>query len=298
MPKPPKMPPKLMPPKAPSRQVQTTPSKTFIVEPWTGVGEGEKIVGYGDTGMGKTTLFSMMPNPVFLGLDDGGRRIVNPKTQQPINHIPGISTYEDVRNVLQQINLFPEGSSCIIDTTTILEQFTELYVVENVQLPKGGKARNLKHYGYNEGSAHVIDMFRLILQDLDVLIRRGVNVGLICQEQAITIANPEGLDYLQACPRLHHDRQYSLMLEVCAWADHVFRINYLHTTVRAEGERITGKVTSRDSTRAIYIGGAMDYRAKSRTLNRFVTEAGESIEQIAFANPADNSLWTFIFGEE
>ena len=169
--------------------------------------------------------------------------------------------------------------------------------METVPLAKGGQAKNLKAYGWNDGSSHALDAFRLILQDLDALIRRGVNVGLICQEQAITIANPEGMDYLQACPKLHHDRQYSMMLEVCAWADQVFRVNYLNTAVRAEGERVTGKVVSRDTTRAVYIGGAQDYRAKSRTLNKFKTDEGEMIECIAFANPADDSLWTYIFDE-
>ena len=118
MPKRPPPIPKLMPPKAPSKTV--APAKTFKVEPWTGENEGEKIVGYGDTGMGKTTLFSMLPSPIFIGLDDGGRRIVNPKTGDAIQHIPDIKTYQDVRDVLHQVDLFPAGSSCVIDTITLL----------------------------------------------------------------------------------------------------------------------------------------------------------------------------------
>ena len=285
------------PPKATAKQ--TVLIKNFKVEPWTGAGEGEKIVVYADTGMGKTTLCSMLPNPIFLGLDDGGRRIVNPKTQEPIKHIPDVETYEDVRAVLQQISLFPKGSSCVIDTVTLLEQRIENHILETILLPKGaGKAKNIKSYGWNDGSSHTLDAFRLILQDLDALIRRGVNVGLICQEQTITIANPEGIDYLQACPKLHHDRQYSMMLEVCAWADQVFRVNYLNTAIRTEGKKIIGKVASRDTTRAIYIGGAQDYRAKSRTLNKFVSDEGELVDCVAFARPDDDSLWTFIFNEE
>jgi len=288
------VPPKV-PPKAPTK---TAPTKTFKVQPWTGEGEGEKIVVFSDTGMGKTTLASMMPDPRFIGLDDGGRKIVNPKTLKPILYIPGIATYEDTRTAVQQINLFPKGSSCVIDTATLLERLAEQYVLETVEKPKGGKAKNIKAYGWNDGSSHVLDAIRLILQDLDALIRRGVNVCLICQEQAISISNPEGIDYLQACPRLHHDRQYSTMLEVCAWADHVFRIGYLNTVIRTEGERITGKVQSKDSTRAIYITGAMDYRAKSRTLQKFTDEDGDPIECVAFVNPADSSLWDYIFGED
>ncbi len=302
MPTPPKAPPR-SPPKAPTAPTQTkkptVPAKTFTVKSWTGAGEGEKIVGYGDTGLGKTTLFSMMPKPIFIGLDDGGRRIINPKTEEHINHIPGVDTFEDVRAALHQENLFPKGSSCVIDTVTLLEQRAETYVLETVPLPKGGgTAKNMKAYGWNDGSAHLLDAMRLILQDLDALIRRGVNVGLVAQEQAISVANPEGQDYLQACPRLHHDRATSVMKQVCEWADHIFRINYLNTAVRAEGDKVTGKVASRDVTRAVYIGGAQDYRAKSRTLGRFTDDDGNPITCVSFDGPADDSIWTFLFDEE
>ena len=254
-------------------------------------------MGYGDTGMGKTTLFAMMPNAIFIGLDDGGRRTLNPKTGEPINHVPDVETFDDVRMALHQTNLFPKGSSCIIDTATLLEQQIETWVLANVPLPKGGKATNIKSYGWNEGSSHILDAFRLILQDLDALVRRGVNVGLICQEQVISIANPEGLDFMQACPKLHHDKSISVMLEACAWADQVFRINYLNTAVRKDGEKTTGKVASSDSTRAIYIGGAQHYRAKSRTMGQFISAGEEAVDIISFDHPADDSLWTFLFGE-
>lgn len=293
-------PPKL-PPKNPFRTSlpKTGPAtKTFVVKPWCGENDGEKIVCYGDTGLGKTTLFSMLPNPIFIGVDDGGRRIVNPKTGKPNKRVEGIESYEDTRAALQQPGLFPKGSSCVIDSFTLLELWAERYVLETVHLPAnrgGGKAKNIKHYGWNDGSSHVLDAMRLVFQDLDGLVRRGVNVGLICQEQTITIANAEGMDYLQACPKLHHDRKYSVMLETCAWADHVFRLDYLNSNVRADDGKRVGKIIGSDTTRALYIQGAPYFRAKSRTLGKFTTETGEPIGSVAFENPSDDAIWQFIF---
>lgn len=306
MPAPKRTTPKLTSLKPPHGLLQKTPTKTspepakkFAVKSWDSLAYGEKIVGYGDTGLGKTTLFTMLPNSIFIGLDDGGRRIINPKTGKPNRYVPGIQTFEDVRAALQQPNLFPKGSSCIIDTLTLLETLAGKYVLDTIRLPKtGGVAKNLKAYGWNEGSSHVLDAMRLILQDLDGLVRRGVNVGLICQEQTITIANAEGLDYLQACPKLHHDRQYSVMLDVCAWADHVFRIDYLNSQVRSDGENRVGKIIDGGITRAIYIQGAPYFRAKSRTLGQFMTEDNEPMAIVAFERPDDESLWTFIFQTE
>lgn len=239
----------------------------------------------------------MMPNPVFVGIDDGGRRIINAKTQKHIDHIPGIECFQDVRDALHQANLWPVGGSCVVDTfTDLASTWAAAHVLKTIPLSKGGEAKNLKHYGWNDGSSHVLDAIRLILQDLDALIRQGVNVGLVCQEQNITIANPEGTDYLQACPKLHHDRQHSVMLETCAWADQVFRIGYYDTTVFAEEKKV-GKIVTGSTQRAIYIQGAQHFRAKSRTLNRFVSAEGEPIEVVAFEHPADDSIWQFIFPE-
>lgn len=274
--------------------------KTFKVEPWTGEGEGEKVVGYGRTGIGKTTLFALMPHPIYIGIDDGGRRIKDPKTGKSIDHIPDITCYRDVRDALHQDNLWPVGSSCIIDTCTDFEsKYAAAHVLDTVSLPKGGgKAANLKSFGWNDGSSHVLDAMRLFLQDLDALIRRGVNVGLVCQEATITVANAGGVDFLQACPMLHHDRQYSAMLEVCAWADHVFRIGFHDTTVVGGSDDKVGKIKTSSSQRAIYVAGAQHFMAKSRTLGRFRTEEGEPIEVIQFENPDDDTLWQFIFPQE
>lgn len=240
----------------------------------------------------------MMPDARFVGLDDGGRKILDPRTGEHIQRIPGVETFEDVRSVLRQVDLFPAGSSCVIDTATLLEQVIERHVLDTVSC-KTGVATNIKSYGFNDGQSHLLDALRTILQDLDGLIRRGVNVGLVCQEQAVRLVNTEGLDYLKACPKLHHDSQYSLMLEVCAWADHLFRIDYLSTIVRGKDDQATtGKIIGTDDTRVIYIGGARHYEAKTRTRERFVNENGEFIGTVSFEAPDDSSLWDILFGQE
>ena len=107
-------------PKAAKQQQQKTVNKTFQVAVWDGAGEGEKIIIYADSGMGKTTLGSMLPTPVFAGLDDGGRKIRNPITDEPLKNIPGIETFDDFRAVTQQVDLFNDYESYVVDTVTIL----------------------------------------------------------------------------------------------------------------------------------------------------------------------------------
>lgn len=284
------------PPKAPGSpppppRAKARARKTFTTAPWTGEGQGEKVVGYGNSGVGKTTLFAMMPNPIFIGLDDGGRKIRDPRTGKPITHVIGIQTFDDVRDALSQQDLFPEGSSCVIDTMTVLETLAEPYMFENILHEKGGKVTSLEGYGYGKGYTHLFETMRLILQDLDLLVRRGVNAGVICQNMAIKRANPSGLDYLEDGPKLSHpsSEKNSVRLHVCEWADHVLRIGYHGVVVLGDANAKLGKVQG-TGERAIYTTPTdPSFFAKTRTLIDPV---------IAFAEAADDSIWLKMFHPE
>lgn len=295
---PPTKPPTSKPPmKMPSKPGATSkPSpaarapKVFSVTPWTDTNEGEKITMYGKSGIGKTTLAAMAPNPVFIGLDDGGRKIRNPLTGQPVMAIPGIGGFQDMRDALHQKNLWPEDCTAVIDTVTKLDEFMEPYIYEHYKLSRGETATSMRKYGW-DGPAHQLECYRLLLSDLDALVRTGRNVILLAQLAQITVANAEGLDYLEDGPKLQHNKQYSVRTEICEWSDHVFRIGYSEFTVEKDNDKAkAGKVQAGESTRAVFTGGASHFIAKSRPID------GYRIPPIVtFDNAADDSLWKFIF---
>lgn len=284
--RPPKPPSKTPPPPTKS----TRKVKKFSTAPWTGQGEGEKIVLYGSSGVGKTTLASMLPSPVFIGLDDGGRKIRNPKTGEPVVHVVGIHTFQDVRDTLHQINLFPKNSTVVIDTVTVLENIAEPWIFENIKHEKGGIVTSLEGYGYGKGYTHLFETMRLIIQDLDALVRRGVNVCLICQNMAVKRANPGGLDFLEDGLKLSHSfsEKTSVRLHFGEWADHVLRLGYYDTVVVGAKDATMGKVSG-DSQRAVFVMPEPHFFAKSRTLHEPV---------VAFETPDDDSIWAMVFGEE
>lgn len=263
--------------------------KTFKVLPWTNEGQGIKVLGYGESGSGKTTLFSMMPGAVFLGLDDGGRMIQNPLTGKPVQHVAGVETLDDIRDALHQVSLWPKGSSCVVDTFTVLENIIEPWMFANIRHEKGHCVDRMEDYGYGKGYTHLFEVMRTVLQDCDGLIRRGVNVGLICQSMAIKKANPGGTDYLYQGPKLSHpfSEKNSVRLYACEWADHVVLIDYQDRTVSGKPTDKVGKARG-GTVRAIYVHPEPHFFAKSRTLTAPV---------IAFATPDDDSLWRFLFGD-
>jgi hypothetical protein len=286
---------------APAPQVQKQPAKTFKVETWDGAGQGQKLIIYAASGKGKTTLVSTAPAPVVLGLDDGGRMVRNPITGEAIRHVPGIETFQDVRDALHQPGLFADAKTVVIDTGTMLELLAMQYVIDTIPHEKGAsvKIARIEDYGYGKGYQHMFDVMRLVFQDLDGLVRQGKNVIMLCQQCPVVIANASGGNYLQDGPKLYSpgpDSKQSFTTRgfACEWADHVFKIDYLNQQVTGarmdkEGKEHAGKARG-DTVRAIFtMPDNPSYFAKTRTLTDAV---------ISFETPADDSLWQILFPTE
>ncbi|GAG85940.1 unnamed protein product, partial [marine sediment metagenome] len=119
------------PPPPPTGTVTTkakAPVKKFAVEKWDTTGEGKRILIYGDTGIGKSSLAFLAPKPIFLGLDEGAGELRHPVTGEEPMRIPGLETFSDVRAALQQTNLYDNFETVIIDTVTLLQDWAEPHV--------------------------------------------------------------------------------------------------------------------------------------------------------------------------
>ena len=277
-----------LPPKPPkpgqARPSRPNQAKTFTIEPWDGSTSGEKILIYADHGMGKTTLASMAPDPVFIGLDDGGRKLFHPITGERLNHIPNVETFEDVRNALDAC-LTLNCRSAVIDTITELELLGEPHTFKTVPGPKGSTVKNLEGYGYGKGRKHLYDTMRLPLLNCDRLVEAGKNVIAIAQLGCSKRTNDIGEDYLKEGPQLYHsDKGTSILNLWSRWADHIFRITTQSVVVPDGKKKAVG-----DATRVINTKGGLSYDAKSRTLDDPV---------IAFSTKDDDSLWQLLFNSD
>ena len=266
---------------APPPAGRTESKKKFHIEDWDGGNEGEKGIIYAPPGMGKTTLASMLPDPVFLGLDDGGRKIRNPKTGEVLKRIPDVETYQDVRDALAQRSLYDSCKSLVVDTGTKLETWALQWVLQNIKVGKDS-ARNIESYGYAKGYRHVYDAMHLILSDLDSLVRAGINVFIICQLVPVRVANPGGEDYLCDAPELQ-DRKPSVLSDYLGWCDHTLKIGY-------EGVVASDKKATSSGSRIICVHPEIHYKAKSRTIPR-------EYPLLTFDSPDDDTVWQYVFNE-
>jgi hypothetical protein len=267
--------------------------KNFSVTPMGGDADGEKVIMYGQSGIGKTTLAMLAPNPVFIALDDGARKLRMPDGSRP-QHIPGIETFDELRAVLQTSELFDSFESVIVDTLTRVEIDLALpWMFANVKRD-GSTMSSIEQYGWGKGHSHMLETMRLLLMDFDALVRRGKNVILLCQSMPTKVANAEGLDFIQDGPKLNHyaasNLTASVRFEFCEWADHVVAIRHLDNRVTANKDAKVGKLEHNvDDERAVYTSGARHFVAKTRTIREPV---------ISFADPTDASFWTYMFRPE
>jgi len=278
-----KLPPIPAPPPPPSKPSRTvTSTKKFSIGKWVGEKEGDKVLLYAKSGMGKTTLAAMAPNPVFIGLDDGGRKIKHPKTGENLVHIRNIETFEDVLAVLNQLESFSSFDSIVIDTLTKLEELALDYMFRTITV-SGRRVQNIEEYGYGKGYRYLLDTMRLLLAPLDNLVRHNKNIILICQKKLTKVSNAGGEDFVEDAPALSHRENASVMQQFIEWSDYVFLIDY-------EAIATAGKKASSRCDRVIRTAPEIHFEAKARG------SMFHNIDTVTFRDKTDDSIWQFLFG--
>ena len=191
---------------------------------------GKKIIVYGVSGMGKSTLCAMLSevglNPVFLALDDGVDELVHPATGQPLNRYKA-NSYQDVRNILaqgQKLFLDAGFDTVIVDTMTAVEEYAVPFILDTV-LKDGVRMKNLEQYGYSKGYAHLSDHDNYIKYDLQKLCEMGLNVVVICQQAPIKRSEAGVDDYFKDTPKLTYRPTVgaTAALDFVEWSDHCLR---------------------------------------------------------------------------
>lgn len=227
-------------------------------------GGGHRTVLYGPGGIGKTTLAAASPGPVvFFDLDDSlprlRQRLAGLPTPPELRVVPARDSWEDIRRALRSPGWDGVGT-IVIDSATRAEELAVEHTLANVPHEKGQRVKRVEDYGFGKGYTHVFDTFRQLLPDLDLHVRAGRHVVLICHDCTANVPNPNGEDWIRFEPRLQspNSGKSSIRLRVREWADHVLFVGY--DVAVADGKARGGE------TRTIYPNERPHCMAKSRTL--------------------------------
>ncbi len=210
------------------------------------VARPQKAVIYGPEGVGKSTLASQLPSPIFLDTEGGTHHLDVVRFAEP-------ATWDDVTAAIAQLaGGGHEFKTLVIDTADWLEKRLAAHVCK-----KAGK-ESIEDFGYGKGFTLVAEEFAKFLASLDGLIRRGLHIVFLAHS---TVRKFESPDQVGSYDRyeLKLSKQVAPLLK--EWADVILFANYV--TKVAEGESgkrrgIGGK------ERMLFTTHAAAYDAKNR----------------------------------
>jgi len=167
-----------------------------------------RILTYGTEGIGKSTLASQAPKPIFVPTEDGLDEI-------DCDKFPLATTFDEVIAALAELRAEKhEFETVVIDSLDWLERLVwdklcAQYGVNSIEKVDGGYAR---------GYTHALTFWREILDHLNALRTvRGMAILLIAHAKVERFEDPESSPYDRYSPRLH---KHAGAL-VCEWCDAV-----------------------------------------------------------------------------
>ena len=182
---------------------------------------------FSDSGMGKTTLASRFPKPIFIRTEDGMQAI-------PEKHRPdAFPVVEQVDALWEQLTaLMKEEHSyktLVLDSVTALERLFIQYVIDSD--PKKPRSINQALGGYGAGLAAVASLHQRVRKACGVLNeRKGMSIVFIGHADTEVIELPDSDPYTR----------YSLRLgrkSVAPYVDDSDVVIRLQTYTTGDGER-------------------------------------------------------------
>lgn len=203
------------------------------------------VVLYGPEGIGKTTLASQFPAPIFIDLESGSDAMDVARTDTP-------RTFNEVLNLMTLIQDEDEFKTVVIDTADKLEQLIIAHVLEAHHLS------SIEDAGYGKGYTYIAEEFVRFLRKCGELIAAGKNVVIVAHAMMRKFEQP---DELGAYDRWELKLSKKAAPLVKEWADMVLFLNYKTTVVTDER---TKSKKARGGRRVMYTTHHPAWDAKNR----------------------------------
>ncbi|WRH62070.1 MAG: ATP-binding protein [Fuscovulum sp.] len=152
-----------------------------------------RIIIYGRGKMGKTTLASEFPDPIFIQTEEGEGNIeVTTFAQEPLKKYAEIE--EAIELLLMQDHDFK---------TVVIDSLTQLEPIIWSEVCRKNNWNSIEDAGYGKGYIEADTVWRHFLDGLEELRRKGMTIVMIAHEQVEQFSDPERDDYSRYKIRLH-----------------------------------------------------------------------------------------------
>ena len=188
--------------------------------------EPQKVVLYGESGVGKTTLAASLPKPLIIDAERSSTHLDTPRV-----------FVDGWQNLLATIG---ECRACEFETIVLdTVDWAELKCAEYVcaLYKKGG----IEEFGYGKGYQYLAEEFLKLLKAADEVIRAGKNVVFLAHSQLRKVEPPdEGIAFDRYEPKLSK-KTTPLIVEWCDALLFMFRKTYVEQSASGKGKAKGGK---------------------------------------------------------
>lgn len=178
-------------------------------------GKGQKVVIYGAEGVGKTSLASRFPNPVFTdteGSTDG----------MDVRRLPKPSSWTMLRQEAEFVR--DGGAQC---STWVIDTFDWAEKLCINELCAANNKKGIEDFGYGNGYVYEQEEIARFLTLLEDITLRGINVVITCHAATRKYELPEELgQYDRWELKLGKKTSSQISPIVKEWADIVLFLNY------------------------------------------------------------------------
>lgn len=206
-----------------------------------------RCIIYGVEGIGKSTLASQFPSPVFLDVEHGTTKL-NVKRALPQN-------FEELTDGINKLTQGKQTETIVIDSLDMAEVLIEEYVAQKLRVTA---IEDIPHgRGYVALDKATIEFIKL----LNTAWRAGKNIVLVAHakvDKFIPVGEPEGYDRYSLKLRKRTQAFYK------EWADLILFANY-KTFIKSTDKRGNKtKAIAYGNERKMYAERTENYDAKNR----------------------------------
>lgn len=187
----------------------------------------KKIVIYGPEGIGKSTLASKFPDPVFIDTEGSTKQL-------DVRRYPAPESWE---NIITFIDDAISGHTCktlVIDTADWAEQLCAKTVIYKLGI------KGIEDVGYGKGYTYLAEEFSKLLDKCSGAIKAGINIVFTAHAQMRKFEQPDELGAYDRWEMKLNKKTAALLKE---WADMILFCNYktmVVTDSKTKSKKATG----------------------------------------------------------